>query len=470
MTTRRAFLKAAGLAGGVVAAAMVNRVALAALPDPVVQTEAGTMPPLPPDTGRPYHPVVTLNGWTLPWRMNNGIKEFHLVAEPVVREMAPGFKAHLWGYNGQSPGPTIEVVEGDRVRIFVTNRLPEHTSIHWHGQRLPNGMDGVSGLTQPAIKPGQTYVYEFVARRPGTFMYHPHADEMTQMAMGMMGSWVTHPKDKHPLIEEVDRDFIFLLNAYDIEPGSYTPKIMTMLDFNLWSWNSRIFPGIDSLNVRLNDRVRVRIGNLTMTNHPIHLHGHEFQVTGTDGGPVPLSARWPEVTTDIAVGQMRQIEFVADEEGDWAFHCHKSHHTMNAMGHDLPTMIGVDHRGLSKKISQLIPDYMVMGERGMADMTEMEMPLPENTVPMMTGEGPFGSVEMGGMFSVVKVRSDQKPDDYSNPGWFKHPKGTRAFQYKQKIKEPTRSRSQGGQSMPRKQKPAENVEVHIRKPVRHMDH
>ena len=374
MTSRRDFFKYAGIAGGAVAASSVSRVAMAALPEPVIQTSPNTMAPLVPNSGRPYNPVVTLNGWTLPWRMNQGVKEFHLVAEPVVREMAPGFKAHLWGYNGQSPGPTIEVVEGDRVRIFVTNKLPEHTSIHWHGQRLPNGMDGVSGLTQPAIKPGQTFVYEFTARRPGTFMYHPHADEMTQMAMGMMGSWVTHPREDHPMIATVDRDFIFLLNAYDIEPGSYTPRIMTMLDFNLWSWNSRVFPGIDSLNVRLHDRVRVRIGNLTMTNHPIHLHGHEFEVTGTDGGPVPPAARWPEVTADIAVGQMRQIEFVADEEGDWAFHCHKSHHTMNAMGHDLPTMIGVDHRGLVEDIQKLVPDYMLMGERGMADMTEMAMP------------------------------------------------------------------------------------------------
>ncbi len=470
MTTRREFLKAAGLAGGAVAVAMMNRSALAALPEPVLQTQPDTMPPLFPETGHPYNPVVTLNGWTLPWRMNNGIKEFHLVAEPVVREMAPGFKAHLWGYNGQSPGPTIEVVEGDRVRIFVTNRLPEHTSIHWHGQRLPNGMDGVSGLTQPAIQPGKTFVYEFIARRPGTFMYHPHADEMTQMAMGMMGSWITHPKEKHPLIEEVDRDFVFLLNAYDIEPGSFTPKIMTMLDFNLWSWNSRIFPGIDSLNVRLNDKVRIRIGNLTMTNHPMHLHGHEFQVTGTDGGPIPLSARWPEVTTDVAVGQMRQIEFIADEEGDWAFHCHKSHHTMNAMGHNVPTMIGIDHRGLAKKITELIPDYMVMGERGMADMTEMEMPIPDNTTPMMTGEGPFGSVEMGGMFSVVKIRRDQEPNDYGNHGWFKQPKDTRAFEYKHKLKEPPRSRSGGGHSMPRVQKPDVNVEVHVRKPTQHSNH
>lgn len=470
MTSRRDFFKAAGIAGGAVSAATVGRFALAGLPEPVIQSKPDTMPPLVPNTGRPYNPVVTLNGWTLPWRMNQGVKEFHLVAEPVVREMAPGFKAHLWGYNGQSPGPTIEVVEGDRVRIFVTNKLPEHTSVHWHGQRLPNGMDGVSGLTQRSIKPGQTFVYEFVARRPGSFMYHPHADEMTQMAMGMMGLWITHPKEKHPLIDEVNRDFCFLLNAFDIDPGSYTPKTMTMLDFNLWSWNSRIFPGIDSLNVRLNDKVRIRVGNLTMTNHPIHLHGHEFTVTGTDGGPIPQTARWPEVTTDVAVGQMRQIEFIADEEGDWSFHCHKSHHTMNAMGHNVPTMIGVDHRDIGKKINSLIPDYMVMGERGMADMSEMEMPIPDNTAPMMTGEGPFGSVEMGGMFSVLKVRKDQKPGDYKNPGWYKHPAGTVAQPYKGVVAKPTRSSSAGGQSMPRAQKPAKDFEVQIRKPTAHGEH
>jgi FtsP/CotA-like multicopper oxidase with cupredoxin domain len=464
MTSRRNFLSGAGAITGAIAAASVSKVAMAALPEPVLQTKADTMPPLVPNTGRHYNPIVTLNGWTLPWRMNNGVKEFHLVAEPVVREMAPGMKAHLWGYNGQSPGPTIEVVEGDRVRVFVTNKLPEHTSIHWHGQRLPNGMDGVAGLNQKAIEPGKTFVYEFVARRPGTFMYHPHADEMTQMAMGMMGFWVTHPKAKHPLIDEVDRDFVFLLNAYDVDPGAYTPKIMTMLDFNLWTFNSRIFPGIDSMNVRKNDKVRIRIGNLTMTNHPIHLHGHEFLVTGTDGGPTPKSTRWYEVTTDVAVGQMRQIEFLADEEGDWAFHCHKSHHTMNAMGHDVPTMIGVDHRKVVKEITNLVPDYMVMGERGMADMAEMTMPLPDNTEPMMGGQGPFGSVEMGGMFTVVKVRADQKPGDYKNTGWFKHPAGTVAYEFKGDLPNPARFQSEGAGSMPAKAKPKKDVEVQIRKP------
>ncbi len=433
--TRRHFLAKAGVAAAAVA---VSRAALAALPEPPQQDKPDTMPPLEPPNGRPYRPVVTLNGWTLPWRMNQGVKEFHLVAEPVVRELAPGMKARLWGYNGQSPGPTIEVVEGDRVRIFVTNRLPEHTTIHWHGQRLPNGMDGVGGLVQPQIQPGKTFVYEFVARRPGSFMYHPHADEMVQMAMGMMGFWVTHPRGKHPLIDAVDRDFCFLLNAYDIEPGAAVPKISTMLEFNLWNWNSRVFPGIASLNVRRGDRVRVRIGNLTMTNHPIHLHGHEFVVSGTDGGPTPRGARWPEVSADIAVGQIRDLMFIADEEGDWAFHCHKAHHTMNAMGHQVPTMIGVDHRGVVNQINRLIPEYMVMGERGMADMSEMEMALPVNTLPMMSGAGPYGAIEMGGMFTTVKVRRDQKPGDYSDPGWYQQPKGTTAFEWTGPLAEPAR--------------------------------
>ena len=425
MITRRDFFRGAGAAA--VSTAVVSRVGAAALPEAASMGSAATQPPLLPPNGRPYNPVVTLNGWTLPWRMKDNVKEFHLVAEPVVREIAPGMKAQLWGYNGQSPGPTIEVVEGDRVRIFVTNKLPEHTSIHWHGQRLPNGMDGVTGLTQPGIAPGKTYVYEFVARRAGTFMYHPHADEMTQMAMGMMGLWITHPKD--PRFMAVDRDFCLLLNAYDIEPGSATPKVNTMLDFNLWTFNSRAFPGVDPMVVAQGDRVRIRVGNLTMTNHPIHMHGHEFTVTGTDGGWVPPSARWPEVTTDIAVGQMRAIEFDATDAGDWAFHCHKSHHTMNAMGHDVPTMLGVDQGDVLEKINRLVPDYMAMGDKGMADMGQMAMPLPDNTLPMMTGTGPFGAIGMGGMFTTVKVRKGLGRHDYRDPGWYRHPPGTLAYEF-----------------------------------------
>ncbi|MDP3008178.1 multicopper oxidase family protein [Methylotenera mobilis] len=458
--SRRDFFK---LAGAGIAASTVSKVAMAALPEIVSTEQANTQAPLHPNTGRPYNPVVTLNGWSLPWRMNKGVKEFHLVAEPVLREMAPGMKAHLWGYNGQSPGPTIEVVEGDKVRIYVTNRLPEITSIHWHGQRLPNGMDGVSGLNQPPIPPGKTFMYEFEAKRAGTFMYHPHADEMLQMAMGMMGSWVTHPKN--PKFMPVDRDFVFLLNAYDIDPGSYTPKVNTMLDFNLWTFNSRVFPGIEPIVVKKNDRVRIRVGNLTMTNHPIHLHGHEFQVTGTDGGWVPASARWPEVTTDIAVGQMRAIEFIANEPGDWAFHCHKSHHTMNAMGHDVPTLLGVKQGDLMKKIGNLVPEYMPMGETGMSEMTEMaemmDMPLPENTLPMMTGKAQFGAVEMGGMFTTVKVREGLARNDYKDPGYFKHPKDTVAGEVANDLPPVERSDMTV---------PESGVEMKVRKPMGHTGH
>jgi FtsP/CotA-like multicopper oxidase with cupredoxin domain len=429
LISRRSFLGGAattlgaGMAGDAAAAAirgvyMVSRLGAALVPEAPIVTHAKTLPPAPPPTGRPFHPVVTLNGWSAPWRMKDGWKEFHLVAGPVVREVAPGMKALLWGYNGSSPGPTIEVVEGDKVRIFVTNNLPEPTTIHWHGQRLPNGLDGVAGLNQPAIPVGKTFVYHFEAQRHGTYMYHPHANAMVQMAMGMMGFWVTHPKN--PKEHLVERDYVFLLNAYDIDPGSFTPNVNTTLAHNLWTMNSRVYPGIDPLVCRQGDRVRIRIGNLSMTNHPIHLHGHEFKVTGTDGGWVPRASRWPEVTADIAAGQMRSIEFIAREPGDWAFHCHTSHHTMNATGRHVPNMIGVDQRKAANKIIKLIPDYMGMGERGMGERGKMHMPLPDNTVPMITGSGPLGPIAMGGMFTTVKVRRDQKPRDYRDPGWYKH--------------------------------------------------
>ncbi len=432
MVSRRDFIRTAGAT--VLGAGIVSKAGAASVPEAPMSKSAETMPPLVPPNGRPYNPVVTLNGWTLPWRMNQGWKEFHLLAEPVVREMAEGMNAHLWGYNGQSPGPTIECVEGDKVRIFVTNKLREHTTVHWHGILLPNGMDGVGGLTQPQIPPGKTFVYEFQMTKSGTFMYHPHADEMIQMAMGMYGSLVVHPKN--PNHYKVDRDFIFVMTAYDIDPGSYTPRVNTMTDFNMWTWNSRVFPGIDPFVIRKGDRARIRFGNLTMTNHPIHLHGYDFEVTGTDGGWVPRQARWPEVTVDCAVGQMRAIEIDAIHPGDWAIHCHKSHHTMNAMGHSVPTMINVETKGVVEKITKLVPDYMAMGQDGMADMATMSMPLPDNTLPMMTGQGQFGPVEMGGMFSVVKVHEGIARGDYKDPGWYQHPKGTVAAEWNGAVPSP----------------------------------
>ena len=373
-----------------------------------------------------YTPTRTLNGVTLPYQLKDGVKEFHLTAEEFEHEFAPGCVAKCWGYNGRTPGPTIEAVEGDRVRILVTNKLKEHTSIHWHGLLLPSGMDGVAGLNQPHIKPGETFAYEFTLRQHGTHMYHPHADEMVQMAVGMMGMFIIHPKAGEPT--PIDRDYAILLHNWALHPGTYRPDPAVMLEFDLWTMNSKVFPAIEPLVARTGDRVRIRIGNLSMWNHPMHLHGHQFMVTGSDGGRWPQALWRPEVTELVSVGQTRDIEFNA-VAGDWAFHCHMSHHTMNAMGHNVPNMVGVDQRDVGGKLMRLLPGYMAMGEAGMAEHQDhsMHMEGPKNTLPMMTGKGPFGNLEMGGMFTVLKVRDDVAPGDHRDPGWYANPEGTVAY-------------------------------------------
>jgi FtsP/CotA-like multicopper oxidase with cupredoxin domain len=389
---------------------------------PVATTTTGTS--AAPRAGS-YRPVRTPNGWTLPYTMRGGVKEFHLVAEEVEHEFGPGSKAKCWGYNGSTPGPTIEAVEGDRVRILVTNRLREHTTVHWHGLLLPSGMDGVGGLNQPHIKPGETYAYEFTLRQHGTHMYHPHADEMTQMAFGMMGLFIIHPRV--PDTPRVDRDYAILLHNWALHPGTYRPDPSIMTDFDVWTFNSKAFPAIESLVAATGERVRVRVGNLSMWNHPIHIHGPRFWITGGDGGRLPPSKWRSEVTEIVGVGQTRDFEFDA-VAGDWAMHCHMSHHTMNAMGHDIPNTVGVDQSGVASKMNRILPNYMAMGQDGMAEHQshfEMgHMPGPANTMPMMTGTGPHGNLEMGGMFTVIKVRDGLRPGDYSDPGWYPAPAGT----------------------------------------------
>ena len=375
----------------------------------------------------PHIPVHTPNGWSLPYRLVDGVKEFHLVAEQFEHEFAPGSRATVWGYNGSTPGPTIEAIEGDRIRILVTNRLPEHTSVHWHGLLLPNGMDGVSGLTQAPIAPGETWAYEFTLRQHGTHMYHPHADEMTQIAMGMMGFIIIHPREGEP--EPIQRDYAVMLHNWALHPGTFRPDPSVMTDFDLWTMNSKVFPAVQALVATSGQRVRIRVANVSMWNHPIHLHGVQFEVTGSDGGRWPRSQWRREVTEIVGVGQCRDIEFIA-VPGDWAFHCHMSHHTMNAMGHHIANPLGVQQQGLEQRLQRLLPDYMPMGEHGMAEHQNHtdsgHMPGPANTLPMMMGKGPFGNLEMGGMFNVVKVRDDLAADDYRDPGWFTHPPGTLA--------------------------------------------
>jgi hypothetical protein len=378
-----------------------------------------------------YPSVITPNVGSLPWTMDGDVKVFHLIAEPIRREFAPGFWVNCWGYNGSSPGPTIEAIEGDRVRILVTNKLNESTSVHWHGIILPNGMDGVAGLNQRAIPPGETFKYEFTLKQNGTFMYHPHADEMIQIALGMEGFFIIHPRDGDD--PAIDRDFAIFLHEWRIPMGAKTPIPFEMLDFNIFTFNSVLYPNIESLVVKTGDRVRIRFGNVMMNSHPIHLHGHEFIVTRRGGKRLPPAAQYSEVTVVIAPGETRDIELIADNPGDWAIHCHKSHHTMNQMQHDMPNLIGIDKQGIEERLKQFYPNFMgLMNINGMSDMFEMygsnkmmdmgvEMKIPPNLSPIGS-PGPFGVIEMGGMFTIFKVRDNLT--SYADPGWYQHPPGT----------------------------------------------
>ncbi len=445
MTSRREFLlSGAALAGGAFGV-LRGRAARAAVPHEVgAYGSRGVKPthesyweksysggplgvePLPPGLPeRDYDPVQVPNGGKAPFKIVDGVKVFHLGVSEIEHEFAPGLRATCWGYNGYVSAYTLEAVEGERVRIHVTNRLPSRTTVHWHGIYLPNGMDGVGGLTQPAIRPGQTVSYEWTLRQHGTFMFHSHHDEMTQAGLGLTGMFVVHPRERSPE-RRVDRDFSIMLGEFAVKVGTSRPNPIEDRSFNVLTFNGKVFPGTSPLVAKTGDRVRLRFGNLSaMDHHPIHLHGYHFRVTATDGEAIPLSAQWPETTVLVAVGQTRDVEFVADVPGDWIFHCHMTHHMMNQMGHEWPNMVGVKTEGLDARIGSLLPAYMTMGESGMGDMGQMagHMPTPPNSIAMKGREGPFDYITMGGLVNILKVRDHLASHD-GDPGWYDHPKGT----------------------------------------------
>ena len=221
----------------------------------------------------------------------------------------------------------------------------------------------------------------------------------------------------------VDRDFALMTHEYRLDVGARRPDPSAMNDFNVLTFNSKAFPGTEPLVAQVGERVRIRLGNLgPMDHHPIHLHGYAFEVVETDGGPVPKNARQPETTTLVPVGAVRVIEFVADAAGDWAFHCHMTHHVMNQMGHEFPNTIGVDARRIDSAIRSAMPGamYMTMGQQGMGGMADMNMPVPPNSVPMRGGPGPYAPIDMGGMFTIVKVRDEA----HMNDEWYTPPPDT----------------------------------------------
>lgn len=408
-STRRTFLGSGALAAGLLGWGLRPVGAFAAPGD------EGAPAPVPVGPAG-YRPVVTPNGATLPFRVVAGVKVFHLVAEEVQHEFAPGLTCTCWGYNGRVHGPTIEAVEGDRIRVYVTNRLPAPTTVHWHGLYVANGMDGVGGLTQRPIEPGETFRYELTLAQHGTFMYHSHHDEMVQIALGMMGMIVVHPKA--PESPPPDRDYVYMLSEWAIRPGLRRPDPNEMTDFNVLTFNGRAFPGTAPMVARRGDRVRIRIGNLSpMDHHPIHLHGHHFVVVATDGGVIPAAGRWPETTVLVPTGSVRVVELVADNPGDWAFHCHMTHHTMTQMGHGIPNLVGVDPTAFDAAVQR-----HVLPKGTDPNTSELAGETPKNSIAMLGGSGPYGYIPMGGMFTVLKVRDDLRGE--ADPGDYAPPRGT----------------------------------------------
>jgi FtsP/CotA-like multicopper oxidase with cupredoxin domain len=292
--------------------------------------------------GLPPIPVETPDLAKLSFKMVDGVKEFHLVAKPTRREFLPGAWMDVWGYNDLMPGPTIEATQGDRVRIILHNELPESTTLHLHGLDLPNRYDGVHGVTQEAVRPGESFAYELTLHQNGTYFYHSHGP--MQEGLGMAGLFIIHPRSAYE--PAVDHDFALLIQEWAILPLSTVPNV-TSMEFNWFTLNGRSAPYITPLLVRLGSRVRIRMVNMSpIDHHPMHLHGHAFWVTGTEAGRIPEAAWVPSNNVLVAVAQAREVEFIANNPGDWVLHCHMFHHMMNHMTVMVGPMAGHSRMGM----------------------------------------------------------------------------------------------------------------------------
>jgi FtsP/CotA-like multicopper oxidase with cupredoxin domain len=341
--------------------------------------------------------VVTPDVPKMPWRMEDGVKVFNIAVGHVRTEFVPGRIVDAWGMNGSVPGPTIEVVEGDRLRLIVENTVPEPFSMHWHGLEIPNDMDGMPGISQDPIPPNGRFVYEFTVRQNGTFFYHSHM--AMQEMMGLIGLFIIHPRRAHT--PQVDRDFGVVLQEWAILPNNTVPNSMAM-EFNWLTINGKAGPATTPMLVKLGERVRLRIVNLGMDHHPMHLHGHQFYVTGTEGGRIRTSAVEPGNTVLVGVAQARDIEFVANNPGDWHFHCHLPHHMMNQM------------------VSMVGP--LMMSHANMAHAGAMEVGTggPEGSMPSQSGSAPNAGMFPGYPQDMFMAMDGMvaKPETFGlRPGW-----------------------------------------------------
>ena len=375
--------------------------------------------------GQPFLPAATPDLPDLPWEMDNGVKVFHLVAEPVKRQIHPQKTIDVWGYNGTSPGPTIQIMQEDRVRIIVDNHLPEATAVHWHGLEINTVMDGVPGITQAPIPPGGRSIYEFTLHQEGTYFYHSHM--AMQEMLGMLGAFIMHPKQPHQ--PRVDKDFVIMLQEYAVLPNNTVPNTMSM-EFNWLVFNGKAGPAITPLIVRLGDRVRIRLINMGMDHHPIHLHGNTFYVTGTEGGRAPESAWRPENTVLVGVAQARDIEFEAKYPGDWMLHCHLPHHMMNQMsstvgamtrlGKGMPAGLGMEE-GMGMLAgapgTPLGEDYGPGLGRGLGVGSTNDHALGNTPLSPQKSQAAMGAQQGGMGASGMNMQAEVSPNANSVPGF-----------------------------------------------------
>lgn len=272
--------------------------------------------------------TTTVGAQPLDYMLDGDTKVFTLTAQAVQWPIMDGVTMTAYTYNGTVPGPLLRVTEGDKVRIVLQNQLPEATTIHWHGILVPNSMDGIPGVTQDSIAPGETFTYEFVARPAGSFMYHSHTEGDTQVGLGLYAPFIIDPAQ--PETDAPDTDVIMMLSEARVVDGqTYAAMPMAGAEPNYFLINGKAFPATETIHVKKGDRVRVRFMGIGQMIHPMHLHGLPFKIVATDGYPVPQAAQLTKDTVAVAPGERYDVEFIASETGQWMLHCHILHHTTN---------------------------------------------------------------------------------------------------------------------------------------------
>ncbi|MDP3064889.1 MAG: copper oxidase [Chloroflexota bacterium] len=284
---------------------------------------AGASPSAALDTVQLSGLKVSLGG-TGPVKPTGKLKEFTLVARQAQWELLPGLTTTADTFNGTVPGPTIRVTEGDTVRVVLRNELPQPTSVHWHGLHVPNAMDGVAGVTQKAVEPGESFTYEFTASHAGTFMYHSHGPfSREQIDRGLYGTLIIEPQK--PEQPKFDREYTLALQGWMV--GQDMSDMAMSMDYNYFTINGKSFPATEPLKVKTGDVVRLRLINPSQTIHPMHLHGQDFKIVAKDGEPLPFQ----QVANTVVLnqGETYDIVFIANNPGRWVFHCHDLHHASN---------------------------------------------------------------------------------------------------------------------------------------------